>query len=237
MTSILALLIATPVSFGIAVFTTEIAPPRLATVLARLIELMAAIPSIIFGMWGLFVFAPFFAERVEPVVIDLFSGIPILDALFGPPPIGIGVLTASIILALMVTPLITAVMRDVILAVPQVMREAAYGLGSTRWEVVRLVIVPHARIGLIGGVVLGLGRALGETMAVTFVIGNAHSLFSSLLLPGTTISATIANEFAEATGTIYPASLMELGLILLVLTVLVLVPSRLLLRPRRTGAV
>ena len=233
-TSFIAMIIAVPLSFGIAVFVTEIAPRGLGVVMSRIIELMAGIPSIIYGMWGLFVLAPFMATHVQMPVINLVSGIPVLDVIFGPPPIGIGVFTAGVILAVMVIPLITAVMRDVLENVPPVMREAAYGLGATRLEVMRLVIIPHGRVGLIGGVFLGFGRALGETMAVTFVIGNAHSLFTSLFEPGTTISATIANEFTEATGTIYPAALMELAVILFVLTVIVLVISRLLLR--RTAA-
>ncbi len=191
---------------------------------------MAGIPSIIFGMWGLLVFAPFMALHIQPPIIEAFAGVPLLGTLFGPPPIGIGVFTAGVILAIMTIPLITAVMRDVLLSVPTVMREAAYGIGSTRFEVVRLVLVPAGLIGLIGGVILGLGRALGETMAVTFVIGNAHNLAPSLFMPGTTISATIANEFTEATGTLYPAALMELGIILFAITILVLALSRLMLK-------
>ncbi len=228
--SALAMLFAVPLSFGAAVFITQIAPRWLSQILARLIELMAGIPSIIYGMWGLFVFAPFMAKHVEPPIMQLFTGVPVLGTIFGPPPIGIGVLTAGIILAIMVIPLITSVMRDVLDAVPPVMVEATYGLGATRWEVISRVMVPHGRTGMLGGVILGFGRALGETMAVTFVIGNAHHLFTSLFEPGTTISATIANEFTEATGTIYPAALMELGLILFVITIIVLTISRLLLR-------
>ncbi|MEO1200506.1 MAG: phosphate ABC transporter permease subunit PstC [Pseudomonadota bacterium] len=228
--SCVAMLFAIPISFGIAVFITEIAPPSIGSALGRLIELMAGIPSIIFGMWGLLVFAPFLARHVQPPIIEAFAGVPLLGTIFGPPPIGIGVFTAGIILAIMTIPLITAVMRDVILSVPTVMREAAYGIGCTRFEVVRLVLVPAGRIGLVGAVILGLGRALGETMAVTFVIGNAHNISASLFMPGTTISATIANEFTEATGTLYPAALMELGIILFVITIIVLALSRLMLR-------
>ena len=229
-TSLIALIIGVPISFGIAIYITDIAPKRVGTVLARMIELMAGIPSIIFGMWGLFVLAPFMARHVQPGIIDFFSGIPVLGTLFGPPPIGIGVFTAGLVLALMVIPLITSVMRDVFTSIPTVAREAAYGVGCTRWEVVRLVLIPYGRIGLLGGIILGLGRALGETMAVTFVIGNAHNLSASLFMPGTTISATIANEFTEATGTMYPASLMYLGVILFLITIVVLIISRLLTR-------
>lgn len=228
--SLIAMVFAIPISFGFAVFITEIAPKGVGAFLGRLIELMAGVPSIIFGMWGLLVFAPFMARHIQPPIIETFAGVPLLGTLFGPPPIGIGVFTAGIILAIMTIPLITAVMRDVLLSVPTVMREAAYGLGCTRFEVVRLVLVPAGRIGLIGGVILGLGRALGETMAVTFVIGNAHNLAPSLFMPGTTISATIANEFTEATGTLYPAALMELGVILFAITIVVLTLSRLMLR-------
>jgi len=229
-TSLIAMVIGVPISFGIAIYITDVAPKRIGTILARLIELMAGIPSIIFGMWGLFVLAPFMARHIEPPIMNSFMGVPLLGTIFGPPPIGIGVFTAGLVLALMVIPLITSVMRDVFESIPAVAREAAYGLGCTRFETVRLVLLPAGRIGLLGGVILGLGRALGETMAVTFVIGNAHSLFSSLFMPGTTISATIANEFTEAQGVIYPAALMELGVILFVITVIVLMISRLLTR-------
>lgn len=229
-TSLIAMVIGVPISFGIAIYITDVAPKRVGTILARLIELMAGIPSIIFGMWGLFVLAPFMARHIEPPIMNSFMGVPLLGTIFGPPPIGIGVFTAGLVLALMVIPLITSVMRDVFDSIPAVAREAAYGLGCTRFETVRLVLLPAGRIGLLGGVILGLGRALGETMAVTFVIGNAHSLFSSLFMPGTTISATIANEFTEAQGVIYPAALMELGVILFVITVIVLMISRLLTR-------
>lgn len=228
--SLLAMVFAIPISFGFAVFITELAPTRIGAALGRLVELMAGIPSIIFGMWGLLVLAPFMAKHIQPPIIESFAGVPLLGTLFGPPPIGIGVFTAGVVLAIMTIPLITAVMRDVLLSVPTVMREAAYGLGCTRFEVVSLVLMPAGRIGLIGGVILGLGRALGETMAVTFVIGNAHNLAPSLFMPGTTISATIANEFTEATGTLYPAALMELGIILFAITIAVLALSRGLLR-------
>ncbi|HZP18920.1 MAG TPA: phosphate ABC transporter permease subunit PstC, partial [Bauldia sp.] len=185
--------------------------------------------SIIYGIWGLFVFAPFLQETLQPWLIDIFAPVPLLNSLFAGPPYGIGVLTAGLILAIMVLPFITAVTRDVFLTVPPVLKEAAYGLGCTTWEVVRKVVLPYTRVGVIGGVMLGLGRALGETMAVTFVIGNAHRIAASILAPGTTISATIANEFNEATGDLYTSSLIALGLILFVITFIVLAAARLML--------
>jgi phosphate transport system permease protein len=193
------------------------------------IELLAGIPSIIYGIWGLFVFAPFLQRTLQPVLIDGFDNVPILSMLFEGPPYGIGILTASLILAVMVLPFITSISRDVFEAVPPVLREAAYGVGCTTWEVVRHVVLPFARVGVIGGVMLGLGRALGETMAVTFVIGNAHKVSASILAPGTTISATIANEFTEAVGDLYTSSLIALGLILFVITFIVLAAARFLL--------
>ena len=229
LTSFIAMLIGVPVSLGIAVFLTEICPDRLRRPIGIAIELLAGIPSIIYGIWGLFVFAPFFQAHLQPVLIDGFANVPILNQLFAGPPYGIGMLTAGLILAIMVLPFITSITRDVFEAVPPVLKEAAYGIGCTRWEVVRRVVIPFTRVGIIGGVMLGLGRALGETMAVTFVIGNAHRIMPSILAPGTTISATIANEFTEAVGDLYTSSLIALGLILFVITFIVLAIARLML--------
>ena len=236
-TSLIAMLIAVPVGLLIAMFLTELCPLRLRRPIGIAIELLAGIPSIIYGIWGLFVFAPFLQRTLQPALIQLFGHVPGLNALFAGPPYGIGMLTAGLILAIMVLPFITSVSRDVFEAVPPVLKEAAYGLGGTTWEVVRNVVVPYARVGIIGGVMLGLGRALGETMAVTFVIGNAHRISGSILAPGTTISATIANEFTEAVGDLYTSSLIALGLILFVITFFVLAAARyLLLRlERRIG--
>jgi phosphate transport system permease protein len=228
-TSFIAMLIGIPVSLGIAIFLTELCPYWLRRPVGTAIELLAGIPSIIYGIWGLFVFAPFLQATVQPFLISLFGGIPGLSSLFAGPPYGIGMLTAGLILAIMVLPFITAVTRDVFQTVPPVLKEAAYGMGCTTWEVVRKVVIPFTRVGVIGGIMLGLGRALGETMAVTFVIGNAHKIAASILAPGTTISATIANEFNEATGDLYPSSLIALGLILFVITFIVLAAARLLL--------
>jgi len=237
-TSLIAMLIAVPVGLLIAMFLTELCPLRLRRPIGTAIELLAGIPSIIYGIWGLFVFAPFLQRTVQPALIQLFGPVPGLNALFAGPPYGIGVLTAGLILAIMVLPFITSVSRDVFEAVPPVLKEAAYGLGCTTWEVVRNVVVPYARVGIVGGIMLGLGRALGETMAVTFVIGNAHRISGSILAPGTTISATIANEFTEAVGDLYTSSLIALGLILFVITFFVLAVARyMLLRlERRIGA-
>ena len=236
-TSFLAMLIAVPVGLLIAVFLTELCPMWLRRPIGIAIELLAGIPSIIYGIWGLFVFAPFLQQTLQPFLIDLFGPIPILSSLFAGPPYGIGVLTAGLILAIMVLPFITSISREVFDAVPPVLKEAAYGIGCTTWEVVRSVVLPYARVGVIGGVMLGLGRALGETMAVTFVIGNAHRVSASILAPGTTISATIANEFTEAVGELYTSALIALGLILFVITFLVLAVARyMLLRiERRIG--
>jgi len=228
-TSFIAMLIAVPVGLFIAMFLTELCPMWLRRPIGIAIELLAGIPSIIYGIWGLFVFAPFLQEYVQPFLIDVFGPVPLLSSLFAGPPYGIGVLTAGLILAVMVLPFITSISRDVFEAVPPVLKEAAYGLGCTTWEVARYVVLPYARVGVIGGVMLGLGRALGETMAVTFVIGNAHRISSSLLAPGTTISATIANEFTEAVGDLYTSSLIALGLILFVITFIVLAAARLML--------
>src|SRR6186713_1042844 len=228
-TSIIAMLIAVPIGLLIAVFLTELCPMWLRRPIGIAIELLAGIPSIIYGIWGLFVFAPFLQETLQPFLIATLGNIPGLSVLFAGPPYGIGVLTAGLILAIMVLPFITSISRDVFDAVPPVLKEAAYGLGCTTWEVVRYVVLPYTRVGVIGGVMLGLGRALGETMAVTFVIGNAHKVSASLLAPGTTISATIANEFTEAVGDLYTSSLIALGLILFVITFIVLTIARLLL--------
>ena len=228
-TSFIALLIGIPVSFGIALFLTELSPPWLRRPLGTAIELLAAIPSIIYGMWGLFVFAPVFAEHVQPALTATLGELPLVGALFRGPPIGIGVLSAGIILAIMVIPFIASVMRDVFEIVPSVLKESAYALGSTTWEVVWHVVLPYTKVGVVGGIMLGLGRALGETMAVTFVIGNAHKLSSSLMLPGNSIASTLANEFTEAVGDLYFSSLIELGLILFLITFIVLALSKLLL--------
>jgi phosphate transport system permease protein len=228
-TSFIAMLIAVPVGLMIAFFLTELCPKWLRRPIAIAIELLAGIPSIIYGIWGLFVFAPFMQEYVQPLLIGAFGDIPVLSSLFAGPPYGIGVLTSALILAIMVLPFITSISRDVFDAVPPVLKEAAYGLGCTTWEVFRRVVLPFTRVGVIGGVMLGLGRALGETMAVTFVIGNAHKVSASLLAPGTTISATIANEFTEAVGDLYTSSLIALGLILFVITFIVLTAARLML--------
>jgi phosphate transport system permease protein len=228
-TSTVAMLIGVPVSLGIAFFLTEICPERLRRSIGIAIELLAGIPSIIYGIWGLFIFAPWFQTNVQPLLIDTFADIPVLNQLFAGPPYGIGMLTAGLILAIMVLPFITSIAREVFETVPPVLKEAAYGIGCTRWEVMRRVVIPYTRVGIIGGVMLGLGRALGETMAVTFVIGNAHKISPSILAPGTTISATIANEFTEAVGDLYTASLIALGLILFFITFIVLAIARFML--------
>src|SRR5712672_1739762 len=236
-TSFIAMAIAVPIGLLIAVFLTELCPMWLRRPIGIAIELLAGIPSIIYGIWGLFIFAPFLQETLQPFLIMVFGEIPVLSSLFAGPPYGIGTLTAGLILAIMVLPFITSISRDVFDAVPPVLKEAAYGLGCTTWEVVRNVVLPYTRVGVIGGVMLGLGRALGETMAVTFVIGNAHRISSSVLAPGTTISATIANEFTEAIGDLYTSSLIALGLILFVITFIVLAAARYLLMriERRVG--
>jgi phosphate transport system permease protein len=228
-TSFIAMLIAVPIGLFIAMFLTELCPQFLRRPIGIAIELLAGIPSIIYGIWGLFVFAPFLQDTLQPFLIRVFGDIPVLSSLFAGPPYGIGMLTASLILAIMVLPFVTSISRDVFEAVPPVLKEAAYGLGCTTWEVVRYVVLPYTRVGVIGGVMLGLGRALGETMAVTFVIGNAHKISASLLAPGTTISATIANEFTEAVGDLYTASLIALGLILFFITFVVLAIARYML--------
>src|SRR5580693_5221588 len=228
-TSVIAMIIAIPVGLGIAIFLTELCPIWLRRPIGIAIELLAGIPSIIYGIWGLFVFAPFLQQTLQPFLITVSGPLPVLASLFEGPPYGIGVLTAGLILAIMVLPFITSISRDVFDADPPVLKEAAYGLGCTTWEVARYVVLPFTRVGVIGGVMLGLGRALGETMAVMFVIGNAHRISASVLAPGTTISATIANEFTEAVGDLYTSALIALGLILFVITFIVLAGARLLL--------
>jgi phosphate transport system permease protein len=228
-TSAIAMLIAVPIGVGIGIFLTELCPEILRRPVGIAVELLAGIPSIIYGIWGLFVFAPFLQQHVQPGLIDTFANVPLLSSLFAGPPYGIGLLTAGFILAIMVLPFIAAISRDVFATVPHVLKEAGRGIGCTTWEAVRFIVVPYARVGVIGGVMLGLGRALGETMAVTFVIGNADVIPHSLLAPGTTISAAIANEFTEAVGDLYTSALIELGLILFVITFVVLAIARFML--------
>jgi phosphate transport system permease protein len=228
-TSLIAMILAVPVAFGIAVFLTETCPMWLRGPIATCIELLAAVPSIVFGIWGLFVLAPVLQHSVQPWLIDVLGDVPVIGKLFRGPPFGIGLLTAGFVLAVMVLPFITSVMREVFLSTPRSLKEAAYGLGATQWEVIWDVVLPNARAGVVGGIMLGLGRALGETMAVTFVVGNAHRISGSLLAPGTTISASIANEFTEAVGKLYTSSLIALGLLLFVLTFVIIAAARLLL--------
>ena len=228
-TSLLALLIAVPVGLGIAIFLTELCPQSIRRPIGIAIELLAGIPSIIYGIWGLFFLAPFLQTWVQPALIGLFGPVPVLSSLFAGPPYGIGVFTAAFVLSIMILPFITAISRDVFETVPPMLKEAAFGIGCTTWEVIRRVVIPFTRVGVIGGIMLGLGRALGETMAVTFVIGNAHKISPSLLAPGTTISATIANEFTEAVGDLYTSSLIALGLILFLITFVVLAAARVML--------
>ena len=237
LTSAIAMLIAVPVGLLIAFFLTELCPPWLRRPIGIAIELLAGVPSIIYGIWGLFAFAPFLQQTLQPFLINTLGHVPLIAPLFAGPPYGIGILTAGLILAIMVLPFVTSISRDVFEAVPGVFKEAAYGIGCTTWEVVRHVVLPYARVGVIGGVMLGLGRALGETMAVTFVIGNAHRISASVLAPGTTISATIANEFTEAVGDLYTSALVALGLILFVITFIVLAAARYMLMriERRIG--
>lgn len=229
-TSAIALVIAVPVSFGIALFLTELSPVWLRRPLGVAIELLAAIPSIVYGMWGLLIFAPLFAEYAQPFLSATLGSLPLLGVLFSGPPIGIGLLTAGIILAIMIIPFIAAVMRDVFAVTPDMLKESAYGIGCTTWEVVWNIVLPYTKVGVIGGIMLGLGRALGETMAVTFVIGNTNLISGvSLFAPGNSITSTLANEFGEATPGLYTAALLELGLILFLITVVVLAFSKLLL--------
>jgi len=238
-TSAIALIIAVPVSFGIALFLTELSPAWLRRPLGTAIELLAAIPSIVYGMWGLFVFAPLFAEYFQTPASDLLSSIPIIGSLFSGPAFGIGILAAGIILAIMIIPYIASVMRDVFEQTPVMMKESAYGIGCTTWEVIWRIVLPFTKNGVIGGVMLGLGRALGETMAVTFIIGNTYQLDSaSLYMPGNSITSALANEFAEAGSGLHISALMELGLILFVITFIVLAISRLMVMrlARKEGA-
>ncbi len=228
-TAFIAMLIGVPLAMGTVFFISELAPYTLRSALVTAIELLAAVPSIIYGMWGLFVLAPFMAEHIEPFLISTLGSIPGFGILFEGPPFGVGMLTAGLILAIMILPYIAAVGRQVIASVPQMLREAAFGVGLTRWEVFRRVLMPYSARGLMGGVMLGLGRALGETMAVTFVIGNAHHINASLLAPGTTIAASLANEFSEAESDLYQSSLLALGLVLFVITFVVLAVAQIML--------
>ncbi len=228
-TSVLAMLIAVPLSFGIALFLTEMCPVWLKRPIGTAIELLAAVPSIIYGMWGLFVLVPIMQSTVQPFLIDVFGPLPIIGILFSGAPFGIGILTAGLILGLMVLPFITAVVRDVFVTVPPAVRESAYALGATPTEVVWNVILPYSRIGVVGAIMLGLGRALGETMAVTFVIGNAFRVSASLLAPGTTIASGLASQFGEAFDPVFQSALLLLGLILFVMTFIVLAIAKILL--------
>lgn len=228
-TSLIAIIIAVPVSFGIALFLTEIAPAWLRGPVATAIEMLAGIPSIIYGMWGLFVFVPFMAEHVDPWLSGHIGPLPLIGPLFDGPPLGLGILTAGIVLAIMIIPFISSVMREVFQTVPARLKESACALGSTTWEVVWDIVLPYTRSAVIGGIFLGLGRALGETMAVTFVLGNAYDIVPSLLMPGTSISSSIANEFNEAVGT-HRSALIALGFLLFVVTFIVLLMARLMLR-------
>ncbi len=224
-TSVVALMIAVPVSFGIALFLTETCPVWLRRPLGTAIELLAGVPSIIYGIWGLFIFAPLFAKYIQPYLQTLFSGVPVVSGWFAGPPIGVGILAAGIVLSLMVIPFVASVMRDVFETVPPVLKESAYGVGCTTWEVVWNIVLPYTRVGVIGGIMLGLGRALGETMAVTFVIGNANRI-GSLFAPGNSIASVLANEFGEADPGLHISSLFALGLVLFVITFIVLALSR-----------
>ena len=228
-TSTIAILIGVPISFGIALFLSELAPLWLRRPIGTAIELLAAVPSIIYGMWGLFVFAPFFSHHYQPWMSAHLGPIPVIGQLFQGPPLGIGIFTAGVILAIMIVPFISSVIRDVFQTVPAVMRESAYSIGCSTWEVVWNILLPYTRTSIIGAIMLGLGRALGETMAVTFVIGNAHKINASLFMPGATISSTIANEFTEAVGDVYYSSLIALGLTLFVVTMVVLTLAKLML--------
>jgi len=228
LSSFIALFIAVPVSFGIAMFLTELSPVWLRRPLGTAIEMLAAIPSIIYGMWGLFVFVPIFQRYLQPSLISFFADVPVLNQVFAGPPFGIGVFTAGLILSIMIIPFIAAVMRDVFELVPPLLKESAYGLGGTTWEVIWKVVLPYTKHGVIGGIMLGLGRALGETMAVTFVIGNAFNLPSSIFSPSNSIASALANEFNEAGG-MQKSALLELGLILFLITTVVLAFSKILL--------
>ena len=233
MTAILALLLAVPVSFGIAFYLTELAPSWLRRPVGTAIELLAAVPSIIYGMWGFFVIVPIMSQYIEPALIDTFDGVPVLEDLFAGPPFGTGLATAAMVLAVMVIPFIAATMRDVFETVPPVFKESAYGVGCTTWEVMRSIVLPYTRVSVVGGIMLGLGRALGETMAVTFVIGNSDRISGSLFSSGNTIASIVALEFPESpAGSLKLASLLALGFILFVISFIVLAISRMLLRPK-----
>jgi phosphate transport system permease protein len=234
-TSFIALLIAFPVSFGIALFLTEICPNWLKRPLGTSVELLAGVPSIIYGMWGLFVFAPFFADHVQPLLQNTLGNLPVIGELFQGPMMGLGLLTGGIILSIMIIPFIASVMRDVFETCPAVLKESAYALGCTKWEVMRKIVLPYTRIGVVGGVMLGLGRALGETMAITFVIGNAHKLSWSLFAAGNSIASTLANEFAEAESKLHLSSLFALGLILFLITFIVLAAAKIMLSRMSQG--
>ena len=236
-TAVLAIALAVPVAFGIAFFLTELAPPWLRRPVGTAVELLAAVPSIIYGMWGFFVIVPIMSQYVQPAVIDSLGDLPLVGGLFAGPPFGTGILTAALILAVMIIPFVAATMRDVFATVPPVYKESAYGLGATRWEVMRSVVLPYTRTSVVGGIMLGLGRALGETLAVTFVIGNANRVSTTLFGPGNTIASLVALEFGEAgEGSLKLSALLALGFILFVLSFIVLAISRLLLRPRAKGA-
>ncbi|MFB2588251.1 phosphate ABC transporter permease subunit PstC [Acinetobacter sp. c1-l78] len=228
-TSLIALVIAVPVSFGIALFLTELCPARIQRFLNSAIELLAGIPSIIYGMWGLFVFAPLFSKYVQPHIIELSKNIPILNQFFTGTPMGIGLFTAGLILAIMIIPFISSVIKDVFEIVPEMLKESAYGLGCTRWEVMRNVVLPYTKTGVVGGIVLGLGRALGETMAVTFVIGNAFNLSINSFQSGVSITSALANEFGEAVDQLHLSSLLYLGLVLFLITFAILSIAKILL--------
>lgn len=228
-TSAIAVLIALPVSFGIAVFLVELCPDFLKKPLGIAIELLAGIPSIIYGMWGLFVFAPWFGETVQPWLIDNLAKLPIIGQMFVGAPIGIGLFTAGLVLAIMIIPFMAATMRDVFLVVPDMLKESAYGMGATTWEVIVKVVLPYTKAGVVGGLILGLGRALGETMAVTFLIGNTFTINASVFASGVSITSALANEFAEASSQLHLSSLLHLGLVLFVISLIVLSASKLML--------
>ena len=232
-TAVIGLVISVPIAFGIAFFLTEMAPQWMRRPVGTAVELLAAVPSIIFGMWGFFVIVPFMAQYVQPFFIDTFGDLPVIGRLFSGAPFGTGILTAAIILAVMVIPFIAATMRDVFMTVPPMFKESAYGIGCTRWEVMRSIVLPYTRVSVVGGIMLGLGRALGETMAVTFVIGNTNRIATSLFGPGNTIASLVALEFPESpAGSLKLSALLALGFVLFVISFIVLAISRLLLRPR-----
>ena len=232
-TAVLALIVSVPLAFGIAFYLTELAPQWLRRPVGTAIELLAAVPSIIYGMWGFFVIVPVMAQYIQPAVIDSVGELPLIGPLFGGPAFGTGILTAALILAVMIIPFIAATMRDVFLTVPPVFKESAYGLGCTTWEVMRSIVIPYTRVSVVGGIMLGLGRALGETMAVTFVIGNTNRIATTLFGPGNTIASLVALEFPESqSGSLKLSALLGLGFILFVISFIVLAISRVLLRPR-----